>query len=391
MITNGIFLDACLRKPTSRTPVWYMRQAGGDLPYYRKLRETYDLMTVTTTPELAAAVAAEPVRAFGVDAAVLFADIMLLPMAMGVKLHLDENIGPIIHSPICSSSDIEALEDIHSDTQFDFLRDTIGILKSNLTVPVIGFSGGPFTLASYLIEGKPTRDFVKTKALMHEHPDIWRLLMGKLTRAIIRYLEIQVRAGVDALQLFDSWAGYLSREEYAQYVLPSTQMIFTTSNEGGEQMSSFAFRPSDDVAKVECHAALPRDSANLRAHSMPRRLAAGSFTSLEKTHVPRIHFATNTEHIIDLLAPLPCDVLSVDWRMSLDRTWKIVGEAKALQGNLDPKILLTDISTIEQEVDRIFAEVDHRPGFIFNLGHRMISGTPHAHVRALTDYVHKHT
>ncbi len=339
MITNGIFLDACLRKPTPRTPVWYMRQAGGDLPHYRKLRETYDLMTVTTTPELAAAVAAEPVRVFGVDAAVLFADIMLLPIAMGVELHLDEKIGPIVHSPITCFDDVAQLRDIASDEQFQFLSTTIALLKNDVAVPVIGFSGGPFTLASYLIEGKPTRDFIKTKSFMREHPDAWKLLMDKLTRAIIRYLEIQVRAGVDALQLFDSWAGYLSREEYERYVFPYTQTIFI---------------------------------------------------SLEKTHVPRIHFATKTEHIIDLLAPLPCEVLSIDWRMSLAHAWKIAGEGKALQGNLDPKILLTDIPTIEREVDRIFAEVDHRPGFIFNLGHRMINGTPHAHVRALTDYVHNH-
>lgn len=332
------FLDACRKKQTPYTPVWYMRQAGRSLPAYRKLKEQYDILTICRTPELATQVSLMPVDTLGVDAAILFADIMLPLMAMGVDLQIVESVGPVIQTPIRTDRDIESLRRFDPETDFVFLGKTIGNLRDALSnkVPLIGFSGAPFTLASYLIEGKPTREFIKTKVLMYNHPRLWDNLMKKLTKATIQYLQYQIKSGVQALQIFDSWAGYLSREDYATYVLPHSQKIFT---------------------------------------------------ALRSSSVPLIHFGTGTAGFLDLFGSVDCDVVGVDWRISLDSARRIL-PGKALQGNLDPVVLLADFSVIKKKVNAIFKSIDDRTGYIFNLGHGVLPDTPLDTLIKLTDYVH---
>lgn len=334
---NTSFILACKRKKTDHIPVWYMRQAGRYIPEYRKLKERYDILTIATTPELAAEVTLMPISILRVDAAILFADIMLLPIAMGMSVRLVESVGPVIDSPIVTTPDINKLNKDGLEERLGFLSQTIRMLKPQLQVPLIGFSGAPFTLASYLIEGKPSRQFSKTKTFMYNNPQGWKRLMTKLTAGVRSYLGVQIRAGVDAVQLFDSWAGCLSRDDYEAYVLPYMKEIFT----------ALRFSP-----------------------------------------IPLIHFATNTSAFLDRFADVDCDVIGVDWRMSVSDTWKIIGPAKAIQGNLDPAVLLADFSCIQKKADRIIADVNHRPGFIFNLGHGILPTTPVEQLIRLTDYVH---
>ena len=336
-MTNTTFVDACKRKPTDRIPVWYMRQAGRYLPQYRKLKERYDVLTIAQTPELAAAVSMQPVTALGVDAAILFADIMLLPIAMGVDVRIVESVGPVIDAPIATRKDLNRLSTAGWEDRLGFLATTIGILKKELTVPLIGFSGGPFTLASYLIEGKPGRQFTKTKTLMYTNPSLWKSMMLILTRGIISYLELQIHAGVDAVQLFDSWVGCLSPEDYKVFAYPYSSHIFS---------------------------------------------------ALRRRKISLIHFATNTTAFLKRFADVECDVVGIDWRLSIKDAWEIISPKKAIQGNLDPAVLLADFPTIRKKADGILADVAGRPGFIFNLGHGVLPETPAEHLLRLTEYIH---
>jgi len=337
---NTTFLDACYGKKTSHTPVWYMRQAGRYMPEYRKLKEKHTILEIIKTPELAAQVALQPIHILNVDAAILFADIMTPLVGIGVDLDIVESIGPVIKNPIRTSKDVKALRKLEPAEDIPYLLETIKILKKELTnkVPVIGFSAAPFTLASYLVEGKPTRDFIQTKTFMYNDIKGWDLLMKKLSDLIIVYLQSQVKAGVQALQLFDSWVGSLSEEDYIAYVLPYTKRIFET---------------------------------------------------LRSENVPLIHFGTNTAGLLHSFASVDCDVIGVDWRMPISKAWKVLSYQKAIQGNLDPVILLSDFSVVKKHVEAIFTSLPKREGFIFNLGHGVCQQTPVENLIKLTEYIHQ--
>jgi uroporphyrinogen decarboxylase len=334
-MTNNFFLRACRGEVVERTPVWFMRQAGRSLPGYRKLRETHDVLTLTQTPELAAQVSIEPIERLGVDAAILFADIMLLPIAMGVEVKIVEGIGPVIDEPIDTPEKLTRLISF-SPGRVAFLQETIRILRKELKVPLIGFSGAPFTLASYLIEGTPSRTWLKTKRFMLEYPEAWEQLMSILSDGIVDYLRAQIVAGAQAVQLFDSWVGCLSPLEYRTYVLPHVQRIFASLKDDG---------------------------------------------------VPRLHFATNTAGILEDFSNVDCEVIGVDWRVSLARAKEQVG-TKSLQGNLDPAVLLAPWETLRETVDSMCAEIDPKKGYIFNLGHGMLPEADDMVVKRLVDYVH---
>lgn len=338
MAVNGFddtFLKACRSEPTDRTPAWFMRQAGRSLPGYRALRQTYDVLTLARTPELAAQVSLEPVGLLGVDAAILFADIMLLPLAMGVDLHIVDAVGPVIERPIERAGDVDALMPLEPE-RIAYLAQTIKILRGQLRVPLIGFSGAPFTLASYLIEGKPTRQWIKTKRFMMEQPQAWNRLMETLSEAIVGYLSVQVDAGAQAIQLFDSWAGCLSPSDYRTRVLPHIQ---------------------------------------------------GIFSALKGKNVPRIHFGTDTGAMLRDVADVDCEVIGLDWRIDIGQAKRAVG-GKAVQGNLDPVVLLAGEKTIRENVDRIFESLPSRDGFIFNLGHGVLPETDDRVLSNLVEYVH---
>jgi uroporphyrinogen decarboxylase len=338
---NDRFLKACRSEPTDKIPVWFMRQAGRSLPGYRELRKKYDMLTLARTPELAAQVSLEPIDRLGVDAAILFADIMLLPLAMGVDLKIVDSVGPVITKPITNAGDIAALQPLDIKN-IDYLQETIRILRGGnnttpaLNVPLIGFSGAPFTLASYLIEGKPSRTWTTTKRFMNEQPDAWRNLMEILSDAIILYLGAQIDAGAQAVQLFDSWVGCLAPSDYREFVLPYVQKIFS---------------------------------------------------ALGEKNVPRIHFGTDTSGILADFANVDCEVIGLDWRIDLARGKAIVGK-KAVQGNLDPVALLGDERSLYKKVDEMIASLPSRDGFIFNLGHGILPETDDQKVKRLVEYIH---
>lgn len=332
---NDLFLKACRGERVERTPVWFMRQAGRSLPGYRKLRESHGVIALTQTPELAAQVSQEPVDLLGVDAAILFADIMLLPIAMGIKLKIVDGVGPVLDEPIDTPEKLSLLEPFAPE-RIQYLGETIRILRNKLSVPVIGFSGAPFTLASYLIEGKPSRTWLTTKRFMLEHPQSWDKLMVTLSDGVVEYLTVQIAAGAQAVQLFDSWVGCLSPEQYQTYVLPHVQRIFAALGDSG---------------------------------------------------VPRIHFGTNTAGILPHFANVECEVIGVDWRMSLGEARGKIG-GKAIQGNLDPALLLAPWETLTQSVDHMLGEVDPKQGYIFNLGHGMLPEADNTVVKRLVEYVH---
>jgi uroporphyrinogen decarboxylase len=335
---NDTFLKACKREKTEYTPVWYMRQAGRYLPEYRKLKESYGIMDIIKNPELAAQVSLQPINILNIDAAILFADIMTPLVGIGVDLEIVESLGPVIKNPIENIQQINQLNELHPQQDITYLLETIKILKNELKdrVPVIGFSAAPFTLASYMIEGKPSRDFIKTKSLMYQDKAAWNTLMTKLSTMIIIYLKAQVEAGVQALQLFDSWIGALNEYDYREYVLPHVTHIFK---------------------------------------------------ELRNLNVPLLHFGTNTAGILEDFASVDCDVIGVDWRISIDKAWKRIGPNKAIQGNLDPVVLLADFDLVKKHVDQIFDSLPQREGYIFNLGHGVLQTTPVDTIKRLTEYV----
>jgi uroporphyrinogen decarboxylase len=331
---NDTFLKAARGEATDHIPVWFMRQAGRSLPGYRALRQKYGVLELTQTPELAAQVSMEPIEKLGVDAAILFADIMLLPIAMGIEVEIIDSVGPVIDKPIVGG-DFARLAPLEREN-VAYLGETIRLLRAQLQVPLIGFSGAPFTLASYLIEGRPTRTWSNTKRFMLERPQEWHELMRILSDGIIEYLSFQVDAGAQALQIFDSWVGCLAPSDYRTHVLPHMQRIFT---------------------------------------------------ALEPKRVPRIHFATNTAGFLEDFANIDAEVIGVDWRIDLADAKKCIG-AKSLQGNLDPHVLLAEQSVIEHTVDTMIDSLPSTRGYIFNLGHGILPESDDKKVRALVDYVH---
>jgi len=329
------------RQPADRTPIWFMRQAGRCLAGYRALRETYDILTITRTPELCAQVTLMPVEEFGVDAAVMYADIMLPLIGMGIPFSIDPGIGPIIHAPVRTEADIAALRIVEPRDATPELFEAIRLVRRELDgkTAVVGFAGGPFTVASYMLEGKPTKEFSHTKAMLHGEPRLWHRLMETLTEVTISYLRAQVEAGAQMIQLFDSWAGALSVTAYEGAVLPYS-----------------------------------------------RRILEG----VAETGVPTIHFGTTTAHLLEAMARCGSDVISVDWRLPLDDAWRRIGD-RGIQGNLDPGIVLAPFDVIARETRHILTLAGGRPGHIFNLGHGVLPETSSDHLRRLAELVHEET
>ncbi|HUZ68199.1 MAG TPA: uroporphyrinogen decarboxylase [Candidatus Saccharimonadales bacterium] len=336
-----LMLATARREPADRTPIWFMRQAGRCLAGYRTLRETYDILTITRTPELCAQVTLMPVTEFGVDAAVMYADIMLPLTGMGVPFSIDPGIGPIIHAPVRSADDIKALRIVDPHESTPELYEAIRLVRKQLdgTTAVVGFAGGPFTVASYMIEGKPTKEFSKTKAMLHGEPELWHRLMSTLTEVTIAYLRAQVEAGAQMIQLFDSWAGALSVAAYETSVLPYSRRILE---------------------------------------------------AVAETGVPTIHFGTTTSHLLESMASAGSDVISVDWRLPLDVAWSRIGD-RAIQGNLDPGVMLAPFDVIAREARLILSQAAGRPGHIFNLGHGVLPETSSDDLKRLAELVHEET
>ncbi|MFZ1675363.1 MAG: uroporphyrinogen decarboxylase [Nitrospira sp.] len=336
---NDRFLKACRREPVDCTPVWFMRQAGRYMVEYRRLREKHSILELCKTPELAAQVTLQPIDRFALDAAIIFADILLPLEPMGLSLEFAEGEGPIIHNPVRDQAAVDRLKVI-DDTELQYVMDAISLTRKMLAgrVPLIGFAGAPFTLASYAIEGGSSRNYIHTKQMMYREPETWHRLMDKFARVITGYLRRQIKAGAQAVQLFDSWVGCLSAGDYAEYVMPHVQLIF----EG-----------------------------------------------LKHEGVPLIHFGTGTTAILKAMRQAGGDVIGIDWRIPIDEAWAMVGYDRAVQGNLDPVTLFGPISEIERRVTDILRRAAGRPGHIFNLGHGILPNTPVENVAATIDLVHK--
>jgi uroporphyrinogen decarboxylase len=339
---GGVFARAARGESTPHTPVWFMRQAGRILPEYRALRERWSLLEICRQPELCAEVTLQPMRRMPLDAAVLFADIMLPLVGVGIELELVDDVGPVIRNPIADLADTTALRPIVPEEDVPFVLETIRLVRDEIAPEraVLGFAGAPFTLASYLIEGRPTRDFVKTKALMHGAPEVWETLLDRLTTIMIDYLAAQIRAGVDAVQLFDSWVGALDADDYVRHVQPYTRRIFA------------ALRPLG---------------------------------------VPMIHFGVNTATLLDHMKDDGATIIGVDWRMPLDSAWRRIGQERGIQGNLDPGALLAPPDVMERKAAEVLRRVNGRPGHIFNLGHGILPATPLDNALRLVDFVHEHS
>jgi uroporphyrinogen decarboxylase len=332
------FLAAARRDPVDATPVWFMRQAGRCLADYRALRERYDILTLAKTPELSAQVTLMPIEAFGVDAAVMFADIMLPLEPMGVELEIQPDVGPIIHNPIRSASDVRRLQVFEPNEGVGFVMDAIRLVRRDLSgrKAVIGFSGAPFTLACYLIEGRPSRDFARAKSFMYREPEAWALLMEKLSDVIVRYLSAQVGAGAQVVQVFDSWVGALAPADYEQYVQPHVARIFAAM---------------DDV--------------------------------------PTIHFGAGTAAVLELMAAAGGDVMSIDAHQSLDVAWERIGYDRGVQGNLDATRVLAGWDATAEGARDVLRRAAGRAGHIFNLGHGVLPESDPVLLRDLVDYVHQ--
>jgi uroporphyrinogen decarboxylase len=333
---NDRFLRACRREPVDRTPVWFMRQAGRYMPEYRALREKYTLLDICKTPELAVQVTLQPLR-LGVDAAILFADILLPLEPMGASFEFAKGEGPVVHEPIATRAQIDRLRVIDPQESLSHVLSAIRMLRPELSVPLIGFAGGPFTLASYLIEGGKSPNFAKTKKLMFGAPDAWHALLEKLAEVTRRYLRAQVAAGAQAVQLFDSWAGDLAPADYVEYVQPHTRHVLA---------------------------------------------------DVENAGVPVIHFGTGTATLLEAMRDAGGSVIGLDWCTPLDQAWRLVGHDHAVQGNMDPCALLATREVAVKHAQRVLDAAAGRAGHVFNLGHGVLPETPVDHVRAVVEHVH---
>ncbi len=337
---NDIFLQACQGKRTRPVPVWLMRQAGRYLPAYQKVRGQTDFLTLCKTPELAAKVTLQPVDILGVDAAILFSDILIPLEAMGVPLAFEEGRGPVLEPPVRCNKDVERLHPIDPVSDVPFVLETIRILKRELEnkVPLIGFSGAPFTLASYLIEGGTTRSFVNIKRMMFEEPALFDRLMDLITQVTIAYLDAQIRAGVQAVQVFDTWGGILSRQDFRRYALP---------------------------------------------------WAARIMDALKNTGVPRIYFVLDGGHLLDIAKEAGAEVLGVDWRTDLDTAAERTGGNLVLQGNLDPCCLFLPEISLQERVKSVLEKGARARAHVFNLGHGVMPEIPAEKARLLVELVHE--
>jgi uroporphyrinogen decarboxylase len=338
---NDRILRALRREPVDPTPVWFMRQAGRYMAEYRALRARYSLLELCRAPELAVQVTLQPVNAIDVDAAILFSDLLLPFTPMGLELDFVKGEGPAIANPIRTAGDVKRLKRFEPREALGHVLETIRLLRRELTgrVPLIGFGGAPFTLAAYAIEGGPSTSYARTKAFMYSQPDAWHALCRTFAGSMADYLRAQVEAGAQALQVFDSWAGALGRADYREFALPHTK---------------------------------------------------GIFDAIASTGVPTIHFGVGTAAILRDLAEAGGHAIGVDWRLPLDEAWTVIGDERAIQGNLDPTLLLGPDDRLLAGAADVLRRAAGRPGHVFNLGHGVLPDTPLEKVQALASYVHAH-
>ncbi len=339
---NDRFLRACRREPVDATPVWFMRQAGRYMANYRALRERHTLLELCRQPELAAEVTMQPIEAIEVDAAILFSDLLLPLEPMGIPFDFVKGEGPVIDPPVRSVERIGQLRRFEPRESLAHVLDTIRLLRTRLgdRAPLIGFAGAPFTLASYAIEGGPSSNYARTKALMYGEPDSWHRLADTFATVVADYLVAQIEAGAQAIQVFDSWVGALSPRDYREFALPHTQKIFET---------------------------------------------------VQPLGVPTLHFGTGTSTLLPAMREAGGDVIGLDWRIPLDTGWERVGEDRAVQGNLDPTLLLGPVERMLRGASEVLRLAQGRPGHIFNLGHGILPNTNLEHVQTLARFVHQQT
>jgi len=335
------FLRACRRQPTEYTPVWLMRQAGRYMKEYRSLRKKYSFLEMCKNPEIATQVTLQPIKRFKLDAAIIFSDILIPLEPMGVEFEFAKGEGPVFHHPVRELKDIERLRVIEPEEEIPSLMEAIRMVRKELEgkIPLIGFSGAPFTLASYIIEGGHSKNYILTKGLMYKNWPVWDALMVKISEVLLRYLNAQIRAGAQVVQLFDSWVGCLGPADYEEYVLPYSKKVIDGVDKG----------------------------------------------------VPLIHFATSNATLLELMKRAGGDVIGVDWRVDIGEAWARLGYEVAIQGNLDPVVLFGPADLIKREVKRILDRVEGRPGHIFNLGHGILPSTPVENVAVLIDAVHEYS
>lgn len=339
---NDIFLRACRREQVEYTPVWLMRQAGRYMEDYMKIRRKHSFLEMCKNPEIAAEVTLQPVERLGVDAAILFADILLPLDGMGLTVEFTKGEGPLIHNPIRCAGDVEKIQVLSGEEMTPYVMEAIRLVRKELAgrVPLIGFSGAPFTLASYMIEGGSSRDYLNCKKMMWGAAHLWHELMSKVSDVILNYLRAQIKAGAQAVQIFDSWVGTLNREDYRKYVMPYSKRIID---------------------------------------------------GLKDMDVPVIHFANNGSALLELVREAGGDVIGIDWRINIDEAWPRVGFDRGIQGNIDPAILLAPKNIMEEKVKDILRRAENRPGHIFNLGHGVHKETNVENVKALVEMVHEYS
>lgn len=334
-------MRACRREPVPYTPIWLMRQAGRYMPEYRAVRARTGFLELCKTPSLAAEVTVTAAERLGVDAAIIFADILLILEPMGAELEFEHGEGPVIHNPVREAVDVDRLRQLEDVSALDFVNEAIRQTRRALKpdIPLIGFSGAPFTLASYLTEGGGSKNYVHTKRLMYNDSGAWHAMMSLISASLVKYLNAQIEAGAQAVQLFDSWVGALSPDDYREFVLPHTKAVI------------------DNV----------------------------------KPGVPVLHFGTGTAALLELMRESGGDVIGVDWRVRLDQAWERVGHDVAVMGNLDPVALFADREVLLAQARRVLNQAKGRPGHIFNLGHGILPETPVENVIALVEMVHEET
>jgi uroporphyrinogen decarboxylase len=331
------FLKACRSERVDHVPVWFMRQAGRSLPEYRSLREKFGILELTRTPELTAEVTLQPVHRLEVDAAILFSDIVVPLQSIGIELEIRPQVGPVIATPLADASDIDRLRPLEPEADVPFVIEAVKMLVAELgPIPLIGFAGAPFTLASYLIEGGPSQSHLKTKTLMYSEPELWQKLMDRLADIVLAFLKAQIEAGAGAVQLFDSWVGHIGASDYRNHVMPSVQRIFS---------------------------------------------------GLEDSGVPRIHFGIMTSHLLELMKGTGADVMGIDWRTPLDEARDRLGPGVPLQGNLDPAVCLAPWDVVEERAVDVLQRGEGT-GHIFNLGHGVLPDTNPDVLKRLVDLVH---
>ena len=338
-LRNSTFMRACRREPVPYTPIWLMRQAGRYMREYRELRAHTGFLELCKTPSLAAGVTVQAAERLGVDAAIIFADILLIVEPMGIALEFAKGEGPTIQNPVREPADVERLREVEDVDSLSYVFEAIAQTRSALPsdLPLIGFSGAPFTLASYIVEGGGSKNYIHTKSMMYQDSGAWHAMMSLISRALVKYLNAQIGAGAQAVQLFDSWVGCLSPDDYREYVLPHTRSVIQNITPG----------------------------------------------------TPILHFGTGTASLLELMQEAGGDVIGIDWRVRLDEAWQRLGHDVGVMGNLDPVALFASRDHIRAEARKILAQAERRPGHIFNLGHGILPETPVENVIALVDAVHE--